>query len=300
MRTRIEFLPGGATAEEIARAKAVVMEPRLVASNFFTLMDIPIVAGRIPMPTEDDNGSTDVVASVEFAQAVFARANPIGREFCVGPCSKHQGMYRIAAVASGEGAGPRPNGALRVFTPVGRGKYSKLMIRTHGPARALAPAIRSMAKTAAPKLPLSSLETVAEANQKNIKEMMQISSAAAGGGLITLLLACVGLYAIVSLGVGQRRREIGVRIALGAQPGQVVLMFFKNGLRLSLIGLAIGLPLSAAIIRVLATQFGFPPTDTVSITTAIAAIVVVVAAFATWLPARRAAGVDPLDALRMQ
>lgn len=296
----IELPAGSGSADEIKRAKSVMTESRTVAPNFFDLMDIPIIAGRIPAQEESTAELTHVVVSAEFAQAVFAGANSIGRVFCVGPCGKHQATYRIAAVAKGEGVGARPNRALRVFTPMRTDQYSALMIRTDAPARALAPAIRSLAKVAAPKLPLLSLETVAETNQKSIKEMMQVSGAVAGGGLITLLLGCVGLYAVVSLGVGQRRREIGVRIALGARPRQVVLMFFTNGLRLCLIGLAIGLPLGAAILRVLASQVGFPPTNTVSITTGIAAIVIVVAAFATWLPARRAAGVDPLVALRMQ
>lgn len=298
--TPMEFPAGTATAEEIARARSVMIESSTVAPNFFALMDIPITAGRVPLPNESSEETTAVVVSTEFAQAIFARGNPIGREFCVGTCQKKMAMYRIAGVTRAEGVGAQASSALRVFRPISGDTYSALMIRTNGPARSLAPAIRSIAKAAAPKFPLISLETVAETNSNNLREMMKVSGAAAGGGLITLLLGCVGLYAVVALSVGQRRREIGIRIALGAQPREVVLMFFRGGLRLSMFGLAIGLPLSAAIIRVLATKEGFPHTNTVTITTAIAVIVLVVAALATWLPARRAAKVNPLDALRMQ
>src|ERR1044071_8075656 len=118
------------------------------------------------------------------------------------------------------------------------------------------------------------------------------------GGLITLLLASVGLYAVVALGVGQRRREIGVRISLGARPGQVVAMFFRGGLRVSLLGLAIGLPLGAATILIVGSQLGMPRANMPVIAAAVALAVVLVASLASWIPARRAAGVDPLIALR--
>src|ERR1044071_1523796 len=97
------------------------------------------------------------------------------------------------------------------------------------------------------------------------------------GGLITLLLASIGLYAVVALSVGQRRREIGVRISLGARPGQVVAMFFRSGLRVSLRGLAIGIPLSVAALKVVGSQVGIPQTNLPAIAAVVALAVVTVA-----------------------
>jgi putative ABC transport system permease protein len=123
-------------------------------------------------------------------------------------------------------------------------------------------------------------------------------SVSAAGGALTLLLASIGLYAVVALSVGQRRREIGVRISLGARPGQVVAMFFRNGLKVSLLGLAIGIPLSMAALKVIGAQVGIPRTNLAAIAAVVSLAVIVVASLATWIPARRAAGVDPLIALR--
>jgi ABC-type antimicrobial peptide transport system permease subunit len=132
-------------------------------------------------------------------------------------------------------------------------------------------------------------------------EIVQATGASAVGGLITLLLASIGLYALVALAVSQRQREIGVRISLGARPAQVVRMFFRSGLRMSLVGLLIGLAPSAVALKVLEPQVrmaGMPHVNMPMIASLVALAVIVVASVASWLPARRAAGADPLVALR--
>ncbi|MCC7132138.1 MAG: FtsX-like permease family protein, partial [Gemmatimonadales bacterium] len=142
------------------------------------------------------------------------------------------------------------------------------------------------------------IRTLAEIDREARSEVVEAAGAAAAGGMVALVLAAIGLYAVVALAVNQRRREIGVRVALGARPRQVVALFFANGVRASLAGLLLGLPLSAAVLRIVASVAGVPPTNTVAVATAVALAVVTVAAVASWLPARRAARVDPLAALR--
>ena len=122
----------------------------------------------------------------------------------------------------------------------------------------------------------------------------------AGCGVITLLLASVGLYAMVSVSVGQRRREIGIRVALGARARQVVVMFFSSGVRVALIGLAIGLPLSVAGVAILKRQGDLLATNLAAIGALVTLSVVSVASLASWLPARRVARVDPMIALRSE
>jgi ABC-type antimicrobial peptide transport system permease subunit len=109
------------------------------------------------------------------------------------------------------------------------------------------------------------------------------------------------LYAIVAFAVGQRTREIGIRTALGADHRQVVRMFFWRGVRLSLAGLLIGLSLCLVVVRIMwVVQGADANSATMLLAAAIAAIVVAVAAAATWVPARRAAAVDPLHVLRAE
>ena len=105
---------------------------------------------------------------------------------------------------------------------------------------------------------------------------------------------------MVALALGQRRREIGVRVALGARPQQVVRMLFGSGLRLSLAGLVLGLPLSAVALQVAQTQLQLLDVSIPLVGAAIALLVIGVASVATWFPARRAALVDPVIALRTE
>ena len=129
---------------------------------------------------------------------------------------------------------------------------------------------------------------------------MQLSGAAVDRSLLTLFLSAIGLYAIVAFAVNQRRNEIGIRTALGATPGQVSSLFFGNGLRLSAIGLVLGLPLSMIGLRVFVLQTGIPRPPTLTLSVLIALTVVTISAIATWIPARRATRIDPLIALRSE
>ena len=122
-----------------------------------------------------------------------------------------------------------------------------------------------------------------------------------GGGLLALLLASIGLYGVVALAVRQREREIGVRVALGARPRQVVGMFLASGVRLSVLGLVLGLPLSIVALYLIASSFaGQIPLDMPLVGLAIAAVVITVASLASWIPARRAAVIDPLVTMRAE
>jgi ABC-type antimicrobial peptide transport system permease subunit len=115
-----------------------------------------------------------------------------------------------------------------------------------------------------------------------------------------LFLSTIGLYSIVAVAVTQRAREIGIRTALGANRREVVGMFFYRGLKLGLIGLAVGLPLGIVVLRFLSTNFLLPFPKASALSVLIAPLVLAVTAIATWIPARRAAGVDPLHALRAE
>ncbi len=136
--------------------------------------------------------------------------------------------------------------------------------------------------------------------------MVPVKLAPPLAGALVLLLASIGLYGVIALAVAQRRREIGIRVALGAKPVAVVALLFLQGLRLSGLGLLIGLPLSigalAAVgnMMVLTGENGALPVNPTVIGAVIAATVTAVAAVATWLPARRAATVDPMIALRAE
>lgn len=319
-RTTPIELTSDAHPSEIARAQGVEIQSRSVAADYFEMMGVSVVTGKIPadlnVPVQIRRSGLvtvmspprserrPITVSTSFARAVFAEQNPLGRTFCINRCRSEATTYEIVAIVADHSGSDREapdHAALQVYPPMlNAAMSSSLLIRTRGDAAPFIPRLARFTRAVAPRIPIVSISTVGETNRAGRQKTQTIAGAATGGGVITLLLGCVGLYAVVALAVGQRRREVGIRIAMGAMPAQVVMLFFKSGLRLSLTGMAIGLPLSAVLLRVLGTQAGFPATNTPVLIASIGVIVTAVAAIATWLPARRAAGVDPLVALRAE
>ena len=275
--------PPGANAAPSARS--LRFEFKSVAPEYFDAMDIPMIAGRRFSSNDTSSVIMPIIVYSDFAVKALGSSQVIGSRFCFMSCSDAnygKAMYEIVGVVPASNVDAVDDGrAIKVFRPYLATKLHAWLIKNEQSPTATIASIHRLARQEAPHVPVIRIATIAERNKGKRDVMLQISSAAASGGLITLLLGCVGLYAIVALAVNQRRREIGIRIAMGARAGQVVTQFFKGGLRLSILGLAIGLPLSAAVIRILGNQVGLPKTNTVAIALFIASVVVLVASFAT-------------------
>jgi ABC-type antimicrobial peptide transport system permease subunit len=181
------------------------------------------------------------------------------------------------------------------------GMPASLVVRALTDPRSLAHALRKTVRTVDPDLPVYNLITFDEHMASSAFALMPLRMGATIAGVqggLGLLLAVLGLYSVVSYGVTSRTREIGVRMALGATNSQVVSLVSREGLRLTLIGLATGLLLagllSFGLSRVL---YGVRPVDPVAFP-AVILLLVATAAFACWFPARRAARISPIEALR--
>jgi putative ABC transport system permease protein len=144
--------------------------------------------------------------------------------------------------------------------------------------------------------------TLEQVDARAYRSALQVAGLAGAGGALALLLASLGLYGVISLTVRQRTREIGVRIAIGARPMEVARMFLASGVRASLVALALGLPLSIAALRIGMSQGVViaPKVNPYLIGVVIAPVLLAVASAATWVPARRAALVDPARTLRVE
>lgn len=272
-----------------------------VTKEYLDFLGIKLLAGRTFVPTDTSARVQPLLVRSDFAQKVFGGENPIGRRVCARNCTgEHDTLEIVGVVGAGWLALREREDELQALMPAADFWSGGLLVRTKANAKAIVPAIRSISRQEAPTLPINSINTIAELEAKDRERFVQLSSSTAGAGALTLFLACVGLYAVVALAVGQRKREIGIRIALGAHPTEVVSLFFRNGFRLSVLGLLLGLPLSAAGLKIVAAQSGKVDGDPVLISAAIALIVLFVACIATWLPARGAARVDPLTALRAE
>jgi predicted permease len=283
-------------------AAPVTSQMKAVTPGYFDLMGVPLVRGS-DAKSRSDTSRTMIIGS-DLARQVFGDADPMGRRFS--QLSPPQAMNRDLVVSGVYDSRfyDRGNSALvfRAVTKVTAGNY---LIRTTVPASDLVVSIRRIAREELPSSPIASLETLAQIKTAGMRNTRALQAGLAAVAALILLLSSIGLYGAVALGVGQRRREIGIRMALGARAGQVVALFYGGGVRLGIIGLVLGLPMSLVALSFLTSR----GTSSGDIDTApslmlvgaiIAGLVLVVASVATLIPAARAARVNPVIALRSE
>src|SRR5262249_10868172 len=159
-------------------------------------------------------------------------------------------------------------------------------------------AVRREVRAMDPLMPMFEVETAAVQIAASLREERLLATLCSGFGVSALLLTCLGLYGIMSYTVARRTNEIGIRMALGAARHEMFRLVMRDGLRLVLLGIALGIPAALVSAQLVANQFfGISPVDPVTIGLAVLGLLVVTAT-ASYLPARRATRVDPLTALR--
>ena len=299
------------------------------APGWFGVVDVPIILGRDVSLADTLENSTDVpiVIGSDLARELWGEGSPIGRRLLsrrnrassmlwITPSLPGSGPDSLAMAVVGvfdavralpgmavdggiaEGDSPAP---ARVYTARGKQwRQDRVLVRTRGLAEPLLPELQGFVRAQAPSLPVISMQTLEQEDRTDYRETRRMVLLACTAGGLALLLASLGLYGIVSLAVRQRTREIGIRIAVGAHPTQLVRMFLASGVRVSLVAMALGLPVSIVALKVgLAMRIVLAPAvDTWLIGIAIAAVLLAVASLATWVPARRASLVDPARTLR--
>ena len=287
------------------------------APSWLALVDVPIMLGRDVSfaDTAETSAAHPVVIGSDLARALWGQANPIGRTLVSPPLPGLKqdsisltvvGVYDATRSMPGmtwNGGIARGDKPVRVYTARGKHwRHDRILVRTRGPAAPFVPELQRVVRTRAPSLPVTSMLTLAQADERQYEDMLKMVAAAGAGGVLALLLASLGLYGIISLAVRQRTREIGIRIAVGAEPMQVVRMFLTSGVRVSLVALALGLPLSVLALKVGLAQgiLIAPEVNPYLIGVVIGLLLLAVASAATWVPARRAAAVDPATTLRTE
>lgn len=262
-----------------------------VSANFFDLLNIPIVAGR-GFTKADESRSSVVIVSQATAEQLWPGENPLGKIIETG-----QPLEVIGVVRNFEtkefGSKQYPG----IWTPSSGGQNSRLLIRYAGDATWLLTDLSTRARELDRRLQVAAApynDTIASA-----RRVANVSAGIASVlGFLSLALACVGIYGVAAYGVSQRKREVGVRMALGAQPHAILLMVLRQNLRTVAVGAVVGTTGALAFGRLLTSLlYGVPPSDPVALATTIA-ILFGMAGLATLGPARRAAHVDPAITLR--
>ena len=275
---------------------------RNVAPGYFETMKIPLKSGRT-FNWQDGPPSLPVAVIDEvLAQRYWPDQDPIGRHLSFDNASDPNALrYQIIGVvghAAHEGLDAEPRVQFyRTYRQLNPGALS-IVVRTATEPSSLVRAVRVAVQSVDDDMPLGRIATMEELISDSVGQR-RLSAALLGGfALLALSLACLGIYGVMSYVVAQRRQEIGVRIALGAGAASVVGLFLKQGASLVVAGLFFGLAGAYGLTRVLRSQlFGVEATDPVTFA-GVAALLVITALTATWLPAQRAARLDPVVALR--
>jgi hypothetical protein len=264
--------------------------------GFFKLLDVPLLGG-------DDRIIADsirtVVIGADLARSLLGDANPVGRYLEATRPGQERQRYLVTGVYDsrliGESDMPVAYQMVSNWWP---GQY---LVRTSRPAADLMIPVRRAIRAELPTTPIETWTTLADNAARN--GLQTVTLVVAGTVTVILLISCIGLYGVVSLAVVQRQREIGIRMALGARAREVVALFYRSGIRLTLIGLMLGLPISLAGGYVIQSMenidlLGGPTMLLVG--AGVGAVMLVVASLATVFPATRAATVDPVSVLRSE
>ncbi len=270
---------------------------RTVSASYFTTMRVAVHAGRA-FEASDDAGAPPMVIVNETARArYFAGREAIGSEINLWGANRRV----IGVVGDEHFKGLAASAPPAVYMPIGQApSTSAVLVRMRGNAAAAAPLVRQVLHDVDPQLPLFGVEPLEDTIRGTLAQRRFTMLVLGGFAAAAVMLAMIGVYGVLTYAVAQRTREIGIRVALGADLGRVRRLVVGDGAWLTACGLAIGLVGAFALTGLMRSLlFGVGPRDPVTFV-GTASMLGAVALAACWLPARRAARVDPMVALRVE
>ena len=279
------------------------VEYNMITPDYFDTLRIPVHRGRAFTEADDENAPKVSVINETMAKNLWPDQNPLGKRFsaksAAGPF-----VEVVGVVQDGKYRGVVETSAPHFYIPFSQ-SYLPLRtfhVRTSVPPESISMQVQSQIRALAPNLAISELQTMDQALQ-GVNGFLFFRLGAqmtATMGLLGLVLAVVGVYSVASYAAVQRTQEIGIRMAIGATPGDILKMVLRQGVGIVGIGLLVGLAAAFAGTRVLADLFyGVKPSDPITYA-AVATLLLAVALLACWIPARRATRVSPVIALRFE
>jgi predicted permease len=276
-----------------------------VGDEYFTTFRIPILMGRSFAPTDTETSPRVAVVNQALVREYFSSQNPIGKSFVTSGAKNEKLTYQIVGVCANTRYGslredPPPIFYLNYRQAPEIDWGLSFAVRTRTARVAIAPSLRKAVQSVDRNLPLVEVRTQQEQIDQLLMTERIFANLTSGFGVLALVLACIGIYGLMAYSVARRTNEIGIRMALGARKEQVLRMVLGEAVWMTALGIAAGLAAALALGRLIASQlYGLRSWDPVTLV-ATAGLLLLVTLAASWMPASRAADVDPSLALRAE
>ncbi|MCU1267459.1 MAG: transporter, permease protein [Acidobacteria bacterium] len=280
----------------------------LIAPHYLETLGVPLLSGREIGARDTPAAQKIAVVNQSFAQHFFQGESPLGRRFHFGDDNdpeRGEELEIVGVIGDVKYSSAKEAAEPTVYRPIlqvgdSDAYSSNLEIRTAGDPASLVPTVRQAIGQVDDKLPIFGVTNLREQLSGALQQEKLIAELVSFFGLLALLLACVGLYGVMAHGVVRRTKEIGIRMALGAERRRIVWMVLRETIVLVLVGVAIGVPVALLATRLVANQlFGLSAADPLTLLGA-AVLLSGVGVLAGFLPARKASKVNPLIALRYE
>jgi putative ABC transport system permease protein len=299
--TQVIAIEGATASQKIATFQA---QYRTVTSGYFSTMKIPLVMGRYFTERDGAESPKAAIINEDFAKRLWPGLNPLGRRLNL-ITDAHMGKpwaTIVGIVGETKDAGLDTRAAVQVYLPNAQRpqKSMAIVVRTSGEPLQTAGGLRAAVWSIDSEQPVASIRAMDQILQLSLARPRFNMTLLSVFAALATLLGAIGIYGLMSYAVSQRTQEIGIRAALGARREDIARMVVGQGLRVVLVGVALGLLGAFATTRLMRTLlFGVTPTDAVTFAL-VPLLIVAVAMLACYLPVRRATRIDPLIALRYE
>ena len=276
----------------------------LVGPGYFATLGIPMLTGRVLDERDTASGPQVAVVNQTLAQNAFGEHNPLGKVLRFGSDAKPRDFQIVGVVGDAKYHALRepapPTAYFSHLQAISAASFMTFQVRTTADPSSIVAALRSEVAEVDKNIPINRVDTLVQRIDKELLLERMFSRLTASFGLLALVLVCVGLYGTMSYFVARQTNEIGIRMALGAQPARVFRMILGEGLKLTIAGVAVGLVGAAAGSRLIASElYQVPALDPLTFAS-VALLLIAIGLVACYVPARRAMKVDPIVALRYE
>ena len=288
--------PVGASA--LPADSAIPVDWRTVSPGYFRTLDIPLLRGRTFLDTDGPNAPPVIIVSRQTAHKFWGEADPLGRIVRLTSSGLQFTVVGVVGDVRDTALSRDPVPSVYFSAPARLWPVMDVALRTAATPAMAVPEVRRRIHDLDPDLPIANVRTMEQWISSNAASPRLNAILLAAFAAVALVIAAIGVYGVLSYSVNQRVREIGVRMALGAQRSHVLRLVVRDGMTVALLGIGAGVAGAFALGRVISgLLFGVPAQDPATFAL-VASILTAVALLACWLPARRAAGIDPMTALR--